>query len=101
MQIRLSEAADEAHDPFAHLRPSSPPPAVPRFDVVITDAGRNRQAVERTLFEAFGLSAWEVRHQFDSPPVTVARGLPAPRAEATASLLRRGGATVDLVRNDG
>jgi hypothetical protein len=95
MNVRLSEAPDNHHDPFAHLRPSSPPPLVPRFDVVIADVGPNWRAVERTFSEVFGAGRWGHQEEL------IVRGLPAPRAEATAALLRRDGATVNLVRNDG
>jgi hypothetical protein len=95
MNVRLSEAPDNHHDPFAHLRPSSPAPLVPRFDVVVTDIGPNWRAVERTFSEVFDAGRWGHQEEL------IVRGLPAPRAEATAALLRRDGATVDLVRNDG
>ena len=101
LHVRLYEAPDERHDPFAHLRPSSPPPAVPRFDIVVSDAGNHRPALVNAIFEALGLQEWDVRKQLMEFPVTLARSLPAPRAEAAATALRLAGATVDLVRNDG
>ena len=101
MQVRLHEAPDNEHDPLAHLRPSSPPPAGPRFDVVIGDAGEHRTELVNAMFEAFGREDWDSREQLLKLPCTVARSFAAPRAEAVAGILRRAGATVDLERNDG
>lgn len=101
MHVRLHEAPDEEHDPFAHLRPSSPPPVVHRFDLVVTEAGDNRSRFVAMLCEALGLQEWHVRTKLQKLPCTLVRGLPAPRAEGAAALLRRAGAVVDLVRNDG
>lgn len=101
MHVRLYEAPDDDHDPFAHLRPSSPPPSVPRFDVVVRDAGRHRPALGAALLESFGLQERDVREQLMNLPCTLVRSLPMPRAEAAAAAIRRTGAAVDLVRNDG
>jgi hypothetical protein len=100
MQVRLHEAPDETLDPLSHMRPSLPPPAVPRFDVVVGNAG-NQTALLGAMFEAFGMQAYEVEERLMNVPCTLARCVPAPRAEAIAATLRRAGATVDLVRNDG
>jgi hypothetical protein len=101
MHIRLSEAPDAAHDPLAYLRPSSPPPAVPRFDVVVTNTGDHRPALTSAILKPLGLQEWDVRRRLMELPCTLARGLPGPRAEAAVAALRRAGATVELVRNDG
>jgi len=101
MHLRLYEASDEDHDPFAHLRPSSPPPAVPRFDIVVSNAGDHHAAVVDAICETLGLQEWNVREQLMDLPVTLARSLPKQRAEAAAAEIRRTGAAVDIVRNDG
>jgi hypothetical protein len=84
-----------------HLRPSSPPPAVPRFDLVVTAAGDNEPQFIALASEALGLQEWDLGQQLLELPCTVARSLSAPRAEDAAALLRRSGAMVELVRNDG
>ena len=101
IQVRLYEAQSEDQDPLSHLRPSSPPPAVPRFDLVVTGAGDNRSRFVAMVSEALGLQEWDLRKQLLKLPCTLARSLPAPRAEGAAALLRRTGAVIELVRNDG
>ena len=99
LYLHLKEAASDAHDPLAHMRPSSP--AVPRFDLVVIQAGDNQSRFVTMVCEALGLQEWQVRKQLLELPCTLARCLPALRAEGAAALLRRGGATIELVRNDG
>ena len=101
MYVRLHEAPDDEHDPLAYLRPSTPPPTAPRFDVVLTDAGDNRPTVVAALFETLGLYEGDARKQLMTLPCTLARAVSMNRAEAAAASLRRAGAAVDLVRNDG
>src|SRR5262249_34943619 len=76
MHVRLYEAPDEEYDPFAHLRPSSPPPPVPRFDVVISDAGNHRPAVVDAVCETLGLPEWDVRERLMDVPQVLVRSLP-------------------------
>lgn len=101
IHVRLHEAPSETHDPLAHMRPSSPPPSVPRFDLVVTGAGDNRSRFVTIVSEALGLPEWDLRKQLMELPCTLARSLSEPRAEAAAALLRRSGAVIELVRNDG
>jgi hypothetical protein len=101
MRVRLHEAPDDIHDPLAHLRPSRPAPAEPRFDLVVTDAGEHRRAVTTALFDAMGLFEGDADRRLAVLPSAVVRGLSAARADAVAAALRQAGATVDLVRNDG
>ena len=101
LYLNLKESPSDEHDPLAHMRPSSPPSAVSRFDLVVTNAGDNRSRFVTMVCEALGLQEWEIRRQLLELPCTLARGVPAPSAEAAAALLRRGGATIDLVRYDG
>lgn len=101
MRVRLREAPDDLHDPLAHLRPSSPPPEVPRFDVVLVDTGGHRPSVVTALAESLGLCEGPIRHLLLKLPATVAQSLTAPRAEAVAGRVRRAGAVVELMRNDG
>jgi len=101
IQVRLYEAPSDKHDPLIHMRPSSPPPAVPRFDLVVVGAGDNRPRFIAMVSEALGLQEWSLRQQLLKLPRTVACGLSAPRAEGAAALLRRAGAVIELVRNDG
>ena len=81
IQVRLHEAASEEHDPLSHMRPSSPPPVVPRFDLVVTGAGDNRSRFVTIVSEALGLHEWDLRQQLLKLPCTLARGLSEPRAE--------------------
>jgi hypothetical protein len=99
--LRLHEAPSDKHDPLSHLRPSSPPPAVPRFDLVVTGAGDNRPRFIALVSEALGLQEWDLRKELLELPCTLARSLSASRAEGAAALLRRAGAVIELVRNDG
>jgi hypothetical protein len=101
IQVRLFEAPSEEHDPLSHMRPSSPPPAVPRFDLVVVGAGDNRPRFIAMVSESLGLQEWDLRQQLLKLPCTLVRSLSAPRAEGAAALLRRTGAEIELVRNDG
>jgi len=101
IHVRLHEAPSETHDPLSHMRPSSPPPAVPRFDLVVTGAGDNRPRFIALVAEALGLQEWDLRKRLLELPCTLARSLTEPRAEGAAALLRRAGAVIELVRNDG
>lgn len=100
IQVRLNESPDESSDPLTHLRPSSPPPAVPRFDLVIRDAGQNRAVLTTAVSELFSVGTYDVPELLARIPCTIARGMGAARAEAAAIRLREAGAAVELVRND-
>jgi hypothetical protein len=100
LQIRVHELPAVEHDPFAYLRPSSPAPVVPRFDVVVTACEDSLQ-VAAAIVEAFGLYQHDARQRLVDLPCMLARSIPQPRAEAAAARLRTAGATIDLVRNDG
>jgi ribosomal protein L7/L12 len=99
MELRVVEAADDAHDPLSHLRPSTPPRA--RFDVMIDEVGENRPQVVEALREAVGLYEVEARRRLMDLPSVIVRSATQPRAEAAAERLRRAGATVRVPRNDG
>lgn len=101
MQIRLSEAPDEHHDPLAHMRPSQPLPAVPRFDVIIKGPADPERPLVAEMCTAFGLYEGPVRERLADQPCILARGIPEPRAEAAAAKLREAGAVVELVPFDG
>jgi hypothetical protein len=101
MLVRLYEAPDQQHDPLAHLRPSRPAPSVARFDVVVTHAGDNRAVLVTAICNSLGGYERDWRERLMAPPLTVGRSLPEPSAEAIAGILRKAGATVDVIRNDG
>jgi ribosomal protein L7/L12 len=98
LELRLAEALSE--DPLAHLRPSSP--VIPRFDVVITDAGKDRAGLTRVVTEATGLYEWRASRLLESAvPITIARARFEGQAREIAGTLERAGAGVELRRNDG
>jgi hypothetical protein len=101
MQVRLNEAPDELHDPLAHMRPSLPPSATPRFDVVYRGPAAPERPLVAALCAALGLYDGSVRERLADLPCTLARGVAESRAEATAGRLREAGAEVALVRFEG
>jgi hypothetical protein len=94
LQVRLQEAADDLHDPLAHLRPSNP--RVPRTDLILTGAGDNRASLVTALWETLQLYEGDARKRLLALPVTLGRGLRPSVAEAAAARLRRSGAIVEL-----
>lgn len=101
MQVRLNEAPDELHDPLAHLRPSLPLSATPRFDVVYRGPAAPDPSMVATLCEALGLYEGELRERLANLPCMLARGITESRGEAVAGRLREAGADVALARFEG
>lgn len=98
LELRLAEAASE-EDPLVHLRPSSP--AVPRFDVIVTDVGTDRAALTRAVMESTGKYEGTARDLLQAAaPITIARARLEEQARSIADTLTRAGATTDLRRND-
>jgi hypothetical protein len=98
LSVRLHELASESHDPFGHLRPSTP--AAPRFDVELHAAGPNPEAVIVAMFDTFGLFRTAAAKRLAGAPCTLGRALVEGRAEAAVAALARAGADVRMVRND-
>jgi hypothetical protein len=98
LELRLAEAQSD-NDPLIHLRPSSP--AVPRFDVVITNLGENQSTLVKALADATGRYEHDARDLLRrAAPIPVARALIESRARTIADGLAGAGATTELRRND-
>jgi hypothetical protein len=100
MKLRVHEAASDDHDPLVHLRPSTPPPAVPRFDVWVRDAGAQPKALHDAVCDELGYGS-RPEKLLETLPGPIAHSLSESIAQSVAAALRKAGAVVELVRNDG
>lgn len=99
LHLRLHEAPSEEHDPFTHLRPSTPPQ--PRFDVIVDAVTPyDRKAVTTALFASIGLYEGDALRRLAELPAVVGRGLFEARAQTLLAAITKAGGAARMVRND-
>ncbi len=78
-------------------RPTPPPPPAPRFDVVLTDAGRSSIRILTMVKDIAKIGLKEARDRVDNVPSTILTGADQADAELVQEILQDAGAVVELI----